>query len=327
MKNIAGMFFTELFNSDLHQHEKFLEGMFPYLESEQSDVWGAAWSSAEIKKALGGMGSWKAPGADGFQPGFFKKSWEITGPSVNKYVVGILKGEEVTDEDTEAMLVLIPKEAKPMSIKSFRPISLCNVSIKLVMKVIANRLKTLMKDLGGPNQASFIPGRQSLDNVIICQELVYSLRYTTARKGGMILKIDLQKAYDMMEWSFVEETVKDARLPLNIIQVVMRILRRSSSHLVWNGETTNKIVHTRELRQGDPMSPYLFMLCLERLSQWINLQVAEGRWRPLRASRGGLKVSHLFLLTICFSLQRQRWSRRDTLRKASKFFARLRVKG
>lgn len=78
------------------------------------------------------------------------------------------------------------------------------------------------------------------------------------------------------------------------MNVVMKMLLTSYNRLIWNGEVTNKIKHMRGLKQGEPISPYLFVLCLERLSQWIQLKVEEGTWRPLGASRRGLKLSHLF---------------------------------
>lgn len=99
--------------------------------------------------------------------------------------------------------------------------------------------------------------------MVICQEVVHSLRFTTARRGGMILKIDLEKAYDMIDWDFVEDMLRDAYMRQHIINAIMGILRRSSSRLLWNKEITNKIKHTGGLKQGDPLFPYLFVLCLE----------------------------------------------------------------
>lgn len=201
-----------------------------------------------------------------------------------------MKGGDIPPKVTEALLVLIPKVQKPSSIRNFRPISLCNTSIKLVNNMIINRLKQVLCDLISPAQASFIPGRQSINNVVTCQEVIHSLRHTKARKGGMVLKLDLEKAYDRMEWSFFEETLRDASLPTLMIDVIMMILQQSSCRLLWNGESSDKIRPPRGLRQGDPLSPYLFVLCMERLSQWISKKVEEGRWRPLQVSRGGAPI-------------------------------------
>lgn len=98
---------------------------------------------------------------------------------------------ELSEEDAKALLVLVPKGISPASLKNFRAISLCNVSVKLVSKVIANHANMILQDLVSPNQTSFVPGRQSLNNFIIFQEVVHSLRFTNARHGGMVLKVHL----------------------------------------------------------------------------------------------------------------------------------------
>lgn len=201
----------------------------------------------------------------------------------------VLEEGIVLPKAAEALLVVIPKEANPISMRSYRPLSLCNVPLKVASKMIVHRLKTLLKDIITPNQTSFIPDRHITDNIVTCQGLVHSVQYTKAGCGGMIVKLDFEKAYDRMEWSFVESTLRDVPLPDSLITAIMSILRSSSCQLVWNGECTDVIEQTRGLRQGDPLSLYLFVLCMDRLSQWINLQVAQGVWKPLQVSRGVLE--------------------------------------
>lgn len=110
----------------------------------------------------------------------------------------------------------------------------------------------------------------------------------------MIIKVDLEKAYDRLEWSFVEKTLIDVGLPSKLVHAIMSCISSASFKLLWNGESTDSIVQKRGIRQGDPLSPYIFVLCLERLGHKIQNEVSLGRWKPLKASRNGPSVSHLF---------------------------------
>lgn len=100
---------------------------------------------------------------------------------------------------TEALHVLISKEAQPCTIKSFRPINLCNVSLKLVYKMIVNTIKEIWKCIISTFQASIVPGRQSINNIMLRQEFIHSLRQSKFKKGGIIIKLDLEKAYNRVE--------------------------------------------------------------------------------------------------------------------------------
>lgn len=217
------------------------------------------------------MGPLKAPGLDGFQPIFFQRTWEVTGRALHAFARKVLENEDIFTKAAEALLVVIPRETNPTSMCSFRPLSLCNMPLKVANKKAMQRLKGILKDTITLNQTSFIPGRQITDNIITSEELVHSLKYTTAGMGGMIVKLDFEKAYDRMEWSFMESTLRDVSLPTCLLTAIMSITRSSLCRLVWNGECTDMISQLRGLRQGDLLSPYLFVLCMDRLSQWINL--------------------------------------------------------
>lgn len=88
--------------------------------------------------------------------------------------------------------------------------------------------------------------------------------------------------------------MKDAGIPQNIIHIIMNCIKEGSCRLLWNDEATNQIKPFRGLRQGDPLSTYLFILCIEKLTHWIQRQVDEGCWKAVKASRRGPEISHLF---------------------------------
>ncbi|WZZ66780.1 hypothetical protein YC2023_078150 [Brassica napus] len=253
-------------------------------------------SGVDMESAVRSMGKYKAPGPDGFQPVFYQDSWEVVGESVTRCGLSFFESGVLTEGMNDAMVVLIPKVIKPEKIMQFRPISLCNVLFKTITKAMVLRLKKLMPKLIGPAQASFIPGRLSTDNIIVVQEAVHSMRRKKGRKGWMLLKLDLEKAYDRIRWDFLEDTLYAAKLPHIWIKWIMECVTNPGMSLLWNGERTEAFTPQRGLRQGDPLSPYLFVLCMERLCHQIEFSVANKEWKPITLSRGGPSLSH-----VCFA--------------------------
>lgn len=113
------------------------------------------------------MKSFTAPGPDGFQPFFFKQYWEQVGDTVWKVVSEAFESGKVDERLLEILVVLIPKVNHPTSIKEFRPISLCNVTYKLITKLLVNRIRPFLNDIVGPMQNSFLPGRGTMDNAFL----------------------------------------------------------------------------------------------------------------------------------------------------------------
>ena len=156
--------------------------------------------------------------------------------------------------------------AHPEQITQFRPISLCNTLYKLVSRILVQRLKPYMAEIINPCQAGFVLGRRTSDNIILVQEVIRTLRYRRGRTGYVAIKLDLEKAYDRLEWSFIQETLVFFQLPPNLITLIMNMISSTRFHILWNGMPLLEVVPSRGVRQGDPLSPYLFILCLERLS-------------------------------------------------------------
>lgn len=118
----------------------------------------------------------------------------------------------LTEETNSALVILIAKVVNLEKITQFRPISLCSVLFKLITKAMVGRLKRAMVKLIGPAQSIFIPRRLSNDNIVIVQETIHSMRHKQGKKGWMLLKLDLEKAYDRIRWDFLEDTLQAAGL-------------------------------------------------------------------------------------------------------------------
>lgn len=190
LNKLVVSYYATLFKSEGEPTVGFTTGNFPNVELGVWNEMVKEVTEEETRRALSKMGSYKAPGPDGFPAIFYKKTWQVTGKALHSFVRGILEEEAIPARSMEATIVLIPKDEHPTSIRGFRPLSLCNVPTKLVSKVIVDRLKETLKELISPCQTSFVPGRMGLNNAISCQEVVHSMRHTKARerscnhKGG-----------------------------------------------------------------------------------------------------------------------------------------------
>ena len=294
MRHAMG-YFSNLFKSESATYQNYhVPNLFPALDSYDVDGAATPILREKIKSTMFSMKPLKAPGTDGLHAIFYQSQRHVIGPSFCRLIKDIFTSGKVPQEINTTLLVLILKEEHPSSLKMFRPISLCTVAYKTVTKIITNRLQSLLPNLIGPHQTSFVPERHIIDNIVVAQEVVHSMHRKTGKKRFMAIKVYLEKAYDRLNWDFIFETLQQTGIPIQLSRLIMECVTSVSMNILWNGEVTKAFAPGRGIRQGDPLSPYLFVLCIERLSHGITNAVMDGNWRPIRLAKNGTPLTHLF---------------------------------
>ena len=186
-------------------------------------------------------------------------------------------------------ICLIPKTKNPQKITEYRRISLCNVIYKLILKVLANRLKKILNVVINEAQSAFVPGRLITNNVMVAFETMHSIaKKRKGKEGPMTIKLDMSKAYDRVEWAYLESMMRKLGFNEKWISLIMMCVTTVSYSVLINGEPRGNIIPSRGLCQGDPISPYLFVLCTKGLLAIITQKEA------VRLIKGAPLISHFF---------------------------------
>ncbi|KAH9802749.1 reverse transcriptase domain-containing protein [Citrus sinensis] len=258
-------------------------------------------SPADVREAIFSMHPDKSPGPDGMNPAFYQNFWSIVGDEVSAACLSYISHCEFPANLNETTVILIPKTPNPESITDFRPIALCNVLYKIVAKMLANRLKLILGSIISDSQSAFIPGRTIIDNIMISAELMHYLkRKRQGKEGAAAFKIDMAKAYDRIEWGFLSAIMLKMGFTPAFVDLIMLYVSTVTYKFPRDGVELGPIVPSRGLWQGDPLSPYLFIICAEGLSLLINHYESAGLLHGVRIARGAPSLTHLFFANDCF---------------------------
>jgi hypothetical protein len=195
--------------------------------------------------------------------------------------------------------MLIPKKVDAKLAKDFRPISLVHSFAKLVItKILANRLAPHLNSMVATNQSAFIRGRSIHDNFILVQQTVKVLH--RQQVPSLFLKLDISKAFDSVSWSFLLEVLSHLGFGMTWCNLISNLLYTSSTRVMLNGEPGDVIQHQRELWQGDPLSPMLFILIMDVLNSLFVKAGEEGLCNP--STKGFLDSDSLCMPMMLLSL-------------------------
>ncbi|KAJ4818146.1 RNA-directed DNA polymerase (reverse transcriptase)-related family protein [Rhynchospora pubera] len=196
-------------------------------------------------------------------------------------------------ELARSRVVLVPKKEVPMLVTDYRPISVCNVTYKIISKLLSKRLQPFIPAMVSPTQTAFTPGRQIGDNIIILREVLHSFSLKSYTTHSFCLKVDLSKAFDRMRWSFIFSVLKMHGMPPNYIRWITACVTSARFSILVNGSADGFIQPTNGLRQGCALSPYLFILAIDVLSRLLQFMVNEGQLKGVKIARGSPVLTSL----------------------------------
>jgi hypothetical protein len=240
-------------------------------------------SEKEVLDTIAGLPSDKAPGPDGFTGRFYKSCWSIIKVDLLAALSVIHQGNaQRMGQLNSSYLILIPKKMDASSAGDFRPMSLIHSVAKLVTKLFANRLGPRLHELVASNQSALVRGRSIHDNFMLVQQSIKSLH--KRKVASLFLKLDISKAFDSVSWAFLLEVLSHLGFGPIWRNLISNLLASSSTQVLLNGSHGNHIRHRRGLRQGDPLSPMLFVLIMDVLSSLFRAAESRGLLHSLEGA-------------------------------------------
>ena len=287
-------FCEQLYLEDGHRRP-YLDGIqFSTISSEDVDWLDRPFDEVEINNVVQGCNGDKAPGPDGFSLAFFQHCWSIVRTDVLAVCKEFHEHCQFERSLNATFVSLIPKKHGANQLKDFRPISLVGGMYKIIAKLLAKRLSTVLGRIVSPSQNAFVKGRQILDSVLIANECLDSRLQSAI--PGVICKLDLEKAYDHVNWVFLLYLLRRCGFSARWRQWIYFCISSVRFSILVNGSPCGFFQSSWGIQQGDPLSPMFFVIIMEALSRMIENAIGAGMLSGFAVSRNvqdPLPISHL----------------------------------
>ena len=269
LKNFYSKLYTKTeYGTSQAEYQEFLDIDCPTLSDDKRDMMNNEMSETELLNALKSTQNNKSPGSDGLPSEFYKIFWQDIKDPFLKSVKYAHQTGMLSVTQREGIITLMPKKDKDTSlIKNWRPLSLLNVDYKLIAKSIANRFKDKLSKLINPTQTGSVKGRYIGENIV---KILDILNYTEEHEiPAILMTIDFEKAFDNVSWQFTEMCMKRLNFSDEVMKWFKILYNKIKCRVANNGWATDFFEPTQGVRQGCPLSPYLFVLVVEFLGNHI----------------------------------------------------------
>ncbi|WMV55749.1 hypothetical protein MTR67_049134 [Solanum verrucosum] len=287
-------FYRKLYKESENWRPSFHMNQCPSISVEEQQELQKPFEEEEVLLGLKACAVDKAPGPDGYTMGFFVNCWEIVKGDLMSTMQNFHSQEFFEKSFNATYIALISKKSGAKELRDFRPINLIGSVYKLIAKILTERLKKVMHKLVDTQQMAFLKGRQITDAILIANECLDSR--VKEKSPGVMCKLDIEKAYDYVNWSFLLEIMQRMGFGLKWIRWIKFCISTVKFSILINGSPEGFFPSDRGLRQGDPLSPFLFIIVMEGLNNMLKTAHTKGWIRGFNVANEGnlrLEVTHL----------------------------------
>ncbi|CAN1818839.1 LINE-1 reverse transcriptase homolog, partial [Linum perenne] len=294
LENLTKSFFVDLFTARQQVDSSLILPLLPKLVSDEINYnLTRPVSDEEIRTAVFALGAAQSPGPDGYNGHFYRKYWSLIGNQIGGEIKKFFADSIMPVGWNDTNIVLIPKTNLPTKITEFRPISCCNFRYKIITKIMSSRLKTWLPNMIAENQAAFTADRCIQDNIIIVHEVLHHFKIRKkGRKKDMCIKLDMRKAYDLVDWDSLHQILKAYGFSEMWCKWIYSCISTVKFDILLNGRSTGFFSPTRGIRQGDPISPFLFILMSNALTTLIDSAISRKITNGIKLTSRGPLLSH-----------------------------------